>query len=50
MARTPVMFEGSGLPDYEKGPQLGADTDEVLSEAGFTKEEIKAMKENGDIK
>ncbi|MDF2512106.1 MAG: fldA [Herbinix sp.] len=50
MTRTPVMFDMAGLPDYEKGPQLGEDTEEVLLAAGFTSEEIKTMKENGDIK
>ena len=50
MTRTPVMFEQAGLPDYAKGPELGADTDTLLREAGFTAEEITAMKEKGEIR
>ena len=50
MARTPVMFDEAGLPDYEKGPALGEDTQEVLLSVGFTLDEIKAMKEKGEVK
>ncbi len=50
MTRTPVMFDMAGLPDYEKGPRLGEHTEDVLLAAGFTIDEIKTMKENGDIK
>lgn len=50
MIRTPVMFEDAGLPDYDKGPLLGADTDELLLKVGYTMEEIKFMKEKGEVK
>ncbi|MGB4659497.1 MAG: CoA transferase [Mobilitalea sp.] len=50
MTRTPVMFEDAGLPDYAKGPGLGADTQELLVQAGFSIDEIESMKENGEVK
>ena len=43
MVRPPIDFEETPLPPYEKAPLLGADTVAVLSDLGYTDEEIKSM-------
>ena len=43
MVRTPVMFQESELPPYERGRFLGEDTRGVLSRLGYTDEQIEAM-------
>ena len=42
MSKTEARIEG-------KGPALGAHTDEVLKEAGYSEEEIRRMKESGAV-
>jgi formyl-CoA transferase len=42
MSRTPGGPQGPG-------PVLGADTDEVLAAAGYSAEEIEALKESGAV-
>jgi len=37
------------IMEDKTAPELGADTDNVLEEVGFTKEEIKIFKNNGII-
>ena len=43
MIRTPVMFNETDLPAYERGHFLGEDTVSVLTELGYTREQIDAM-------
>ncbi len=44
---TPFQLGGITQRRAESGPALGADTDAVLGEAGFTATEIQALKESG---
>ena len=48
LLKTPVHISDSMMED-KTAPELGADTDNVLEEVGFTKEEIKIFKNNGII-
>lgn len=48
LLKTPVHMSNSIMED-KTAPELGADTDNVLEEVGFTKEEIKIFKNNGII-
>jgi crotonobetainyl-CoA:carnitine CoA-transferase CaiB-like acyl-CoA transferase len=48
LLKTPVHISDSIMED-KTAPELGADTDNVLEEVGFTKEEIKIFKNNGII-
>lgn len=43
LVRTPVTFNNTPLPPYEKAPLLGEDTEEVLSSLGYSADEIQAM-------
>ena len=43
LVRSPVHF-GSGMPDTEPARGVGADTEAVLSEYGYTAEEVAALK------
>lgn len=43
LVRNPVRFEEAGLPEYEKAPQLGQDTREILAELSYSTEEIDAL-------
>ncbi len=43
---TPVRVDGARVP-LRPAPALGADTDDVLAEAGFTGREIAALRERG---
>ena len=45
MIRTPVMFEETPLPPYEKAPLLGENTEDVLKELGYSDDEIKTLEE-----
>lgn len=47
---SPVKFEKMGLPEFNMGPQLGEHTVEVLSELGFSSDEIQDMKARKIIK
>jgi len=50
LLRSPQKFLNAGLSDYTKGPKIGEHTEEVLKEfAGYTDEELKALKEAGSI-
>ena len=49
MVRPPIDFEETPLPPYEKAPLLGADTEAVLSDLGYTDEEIRAMVEDKTV-
>ena len=43
MVRTPVLFQESELPPYERAHFLGEDTRNVLSQLGYSPEQIDAM-------
>lgn len=43
MVRTPVLFTETDLPAYERGRFLGEDTRAVLTELGYSSEQIDAM-------
>ena len=43
MPRTPVYFREAGAPDPVVAPTVGADTEVVLKECGYTDEEIKLL-------
>ena len=47
VASTPVTFGSVGKPPFKHAGRLGRDTDEVLKEAGYTEEEITALKNSG---
>ena len=48
LLKTPVHMSNSTMED-NTAPELGADTDNVLKEVGFTNEEIKVFKNNGIV-
>jgi cinnamoyl-CoA:phenyllactate CoA-transferase len=41
------MFKENGLPEYNRGPYLAEHTEEILSQYGYTDEEISKMIEDG---
>lgn len=43
LVRTPIDFEETPLPEYNKAPLLGENTKEVLSDLGYTDEQIDDM-------
>lgn len=45
--RPPIIFEGTPSSIRRHAPQLGGNTDEVLTEAGFGKDEIARLREKG---
>ena len=49
VVRNPVRFREAGLPEYNCGPQLGENAAEILSQIGYSREEIEAMKQQGII-
>lgn len=48
LVRTPIDLGNTPLPPYEKAPLLGEDTEQVLSELGYSADEIQAIIANGD--
>lgn len=48
--RNPVMFAEAGLPDMAKAPLLGADSVEVLRDAGLDDDEIQELVERGKVR
>ena len=44
----PIKIDGARLPN-RASPKLGADTDAVLDEAGFTRAEIADLRASGTI-
>ena len=48
LLKTPVHISDTNMVD-KTAPELGADTDTVLEEVGFSKEEIRFFKSNGII-
>ena len=49
LVRTPITFEETPLPPYEKAPLLGEDTEEVLRGLGYSEEEVAAMAADGVV-
>ena len=47
MTRPPIHFEGTPSSLRRHAPQLGAHTDEILAEAGISREEIARLREKG---
>jgi len=48
--RTPIRFSASPLKIKRHPPLLGQHTEEILSELGYTKEEIEGYKKTGAVK
>ena len=49
LVRTPITFEETPLPPYEKAPLLGGNTEEVLRDLGYTDDEVAAMVADGTV-
>lgn len=47
LVRTPVMFTEAGLPPYIRGPYLGEHTREILTDLGYTAEQVDSMLADG---
>lgn len=50
LVRPSLRSENLGLPEYNRAPKLGEHTKEVLSEMGYSAEEIGALTESGAVK
>ena len=48
MVTTPIRVEDEGLP-LRAAPALGADTDAILREAGFSDDTIRDMRAQGIV-
>ena len=49
LVRTPISFENTPLPPYEKAPLLGEHTEAVLRDLGYDADEIEAMIADGTV-
>ena len=49
LVRTPITFEETPLPPYEKAPLLGENTEEVLASLGYSKDEIAKLIADGIV-
>ena len=47
LVRPPVMFKEMGLPEYNRGPYLGEQTENILKEYGYSDEEVAKLLEEG---
>ena len=47
LVRPPVMFKEMGLPEYNRGPYLGEQTESVLKELGYSDEKVAEMISDG---
>ena len=47
LVRPPVIFKEGGLPDYNRGPYLGEQTESILKEFGYSDEEVEKMIADG---
>lgn len=50
MPTSPIEMDSVGLPVTQVAHGIGADTDEVLANIGYTPEQIVAMRQNGAVK
>ena len=41
------MFKEMGLPEYNRGPYLGEQTESILKEYGYSDEEVAKLLEEG---
>ena len=46
---TPVRFQSMGLPPLEQSKPIGYHTEEILSQYGYTQEQLDEMKRSGAI-
>ena len=49
VARTPARFSNTPAPAPRPAPDYGAHTDEVLAEAGFTPDDVAALRSSGAV-
>jgi cinnamoyl-CoA:phenyllactate CoA-transferase len=47
LVRPPIMFQDTPLPEYNRGPYLGEQTESILAQLGYTQEQIHAMMKAG---
>lgn len=47
LVRPPIMFQDTPLPEYNRGPYLGEQTESILTELGYSEADITAMMEAG---
>ena len=50
MPRSPIEMDSGGLTVTQVAHGIGADTDEVLANIGYTPEQIVAMRQSGAVK
>lgn len=43
LVRPPISFQDTPLPEYQRGPYLGEQTEEILRTLGYSQEQIQAM-------
>ena len=48
--RSALRSKNSGLPEFKRGPMMGEDTEEILAEIGYSKEEIEDLENKGLVK
>lgn len=47
LVRPPVLFQDTPLPESPRGPYQGEQTEEILTELGYSQEQIQTMLESG---
>ncbi len=45
----PILQFGSGMPELKSSPSLGQHTDQVLSDIGFSSEQITELRDGGSV-
>jgi crotonobetainyl-CoA:carnitine CoA-transferase CaiB-like acyl-CoA transferase len=50
VVRSALRSKNSGLPEFKRGPMMGEDTEEILAEIGYSKEEIEDLENKGLVK
>ncbi len=49
LVRLPIRFEEMGTPEYNRGPMIGEQSEEVMKELGYGEDKIAEFKEKGII-
>lgn len=49
LVRLPIRFAEMGTPDYNRGPMIGEQSEDVMRELGYSEEKIAEFKEKGII-
>ncbi|MDD6919638.1 MAG: CaiB/BaiF CoA-transferase family protein [Eubacteriales bacterium] len=49
LVRLPVKFREMGVPEYNRGPQIGEQSVDIMKELGYTEDQIKEFLNNGTI-